>query len=102
MRLKEAKENLDPSLDCAVILKKENIFYLTGFFPTTFAVLVLQDEPYLAVSQMDASLAKDLDIEVRVIKSFKKELKFKGRVGIEKRHTTVSFVEEYLKSREID
>jgi Xaa-Pro aminopeptidase len=96
MRLQRAVEKMDSSFDYGIVLKKENIFYLTGFFPTAFAVLVLGDEPYLAVSEMDAVLAENLDIEVRVVKSFKKGLEFKGKVGIEKRHTTVSFVEEFL------
>jgi Xaa-Pro dipeptidase len=97
MRIKEVVARLDSSFDYGVVLKKENIFYLTGFFPTAFAVLVLKDEPYLAVSELDETLASVAPIEVKVIKSFIKELKFKGKVGIEKRHTTVSFVEEFLK-----
>lgn len=102
MRLKAALKLLDTTLDCGVITKKESIYYLTGFFPTAFAVLVIDDKPYLAVSEMDAALTEDIDIEVSVVKSFKKELSFKGRVGVEKRHTTLSFVEEFLKGCELE
>jgi Xaa-Pro aminopeptidase len=97
MRVDEAVKRLGDKLDIGVVTKKENIFYLTGFFPTAFAVLVLGDSIHLAVSAMDAELTKDVDIEVRVVKSFKKDLNLKGRVGIEKKHSTVSFVEEFLK-----
>jgi Xaa-Pro dipeptidase len=103
MRLKRAMERLHPALDYGIVLKRENIYYLTGFFPTTMAVLVLTDEPYLAISEMDSSIAEDVDLEVRVIKSFKKELKlFKGRVGVEKRSTTIGFTEKFLKGCEIE
>jgi Xaa-Pro aminopeptidase len=101
MRLKAAIRNLEPSCDLAIVTKKENIYYLTGFMPTAFALLVLSDNPFLAVSEMDASLASEVDLEVRVLKSFKKELKFRGEVAVEKRHTTLSFVEEFLKSCEL-
>ncbi len=101
MCLKAALKLLDPSLDCGVITKRESIYYLTGFLPSAFAVLVLGDTPYLAVSEMDASLAEGVDIEVKVVKSFKKELSFKGRVGVEWRHTTLHFVEEFLKGCEL-
>jgi Xaa-Pro dipeptidase len=101
MRIKSALENIDPSLDSVIVLKKENIYYLTGYFPTTFSVLVLGDEPYLVVSQMDASLVEGVDMEVRIVKSFKKELVFKGRVGVEKGHTNLGFVDEYLKNCEL-
>ncbi len=101
MRLDKAVSNLDPKLDTGVVLKNESIFYLTGFFPTAFALLVMGEEPYLAVSEMDALLARDLEMEVRVVKNFKKEISFRGRVGIEKKYTTVGFVEEYLKGCKI-
>jgi Xaa-Pro dipeptidase len=102
MRLKEAMNRLDPALDYGIIIKRENIFYLTGFFPTTMAVLVLTDKPYLAISEMDASIARDVDLEVRAIKNFKKELKLKGRVGVEKKNTTIGFAEKFLKGCEIE
>src|SRR3972149_1258423 len=102
MHLKEAMKKLDSSLDYGVVIKKENIYYLTGFSPTSFAVLVLGDKPYIAVSEMDAELSKDLDIEVKAMKSFKKELKFKGRVGVEKRNTTLGFAEDYLKGCKVE
>ncbi|HDH27843.1 MAG TPA: hypothetical protein ENH13_01775, partial [Euryarchaeota archaeon] len=101
MRIDVAARMLDPSIDYGIVLKKENIFYLTGFYPASFAVLVFGSEPYIAVSEMDASLAEDVDVEVRVVKSFKKELEFKGKIGVEKRHTTVSFVEEFLEGCEL-
>ncbi len=82
MRLQKALKKLNPGLDLAIILKKENIFYLTGFYPSAFGMLVLKDNPFLAVSPMDAALTSDIDIEVKVVKSFKKELKFKGKVGV--------------------
>ncbi|MFQ5584156.1 MAG: hypothetical protein ACE5GL_06960, partial [Calditrichia bacterium] len=55
----------------------------------------------MTVSEMDSLLTKDLDVEVRIVKSFKKELSFKGRMGVEKRHTTVDFAEKYLRGCEV-
>jgi Xaa-Pro aminopeptidase len=101
MRLDKAIGKMDSSIDYGIVLKPENIFYLTGFFPSAFAVLVLGDAPFLGVSEMDASLAEKINLEVRVVKSFKKELSFKGKVGIEKRHTTVSFAGKFLDGCEI-
>jgi len=101
MRLEKAKSLMDSRVDAGVVLKPENIFYLTGFYPTAFAVLVLGESPYLAVSEMDAALAKPTGIEIKVVKSFKSELKFKGRVGIEKQHTTVGFAEKFLNGCDI-
>ncbi len=101
MRWKKALERLGDTLDYSVFTKKESIYYLTGFWPTTLAALVLGRESYLAVSEMDAALADKAPIEVRVLKSFKKQLELKGRVGVEKRHTTLGFADEFLKGCEL-
>lgn len=102
MRWKKALEELADTLDYSVFTKKESIFYLTGFWPTTTAAVVLGRESYLAVSEMDAGLTENTAIEVRILKSFKKELKVKGTVGVEKRHTPLAFVEEFLKGCKLE
>jgi|GEM_PF-4660786 len=54
MRVKKALEFIGKSkLDSAVILKKENIYYITGFFPSASSILILAEKTELIVHEMD-------------------------------------------------
>jgi len=109
MRLKKALEFIRKSkVENALVLKKENIYYITGFFPSVFCVLVLSEKPELIVHEMDKLNAEkikgSLNIEVKPVKKFSKELKklkLKGKIGIEKGSTTIDFFEKYVKRRKI-
>lgn len=101
MRINEALRRLDQGVDHALVLKRENIYYLTGYYPTTQAVLVLGEHPYLLVSEMDKELTQDLEIEVRALKSFKNELDLKGKVAVEKGYVSLGFAEEHLSGCEL-
>ncbi|KUK01191.1 MAG: Xaa-Pro aminopeptidase [Methanobacteriaceae archaeon 41_258] len=64
-RLKDAFDKvLEKDCDMAVISKNENIFYLTGFKPSTRAFLILVDEPFLMVTSMDVDEAENSSIDV--------------------------------------
>lgn len=109
MRVKKALEFIGKNkTDAAIILKKENIYYITGFFPSASSVLFLSEKPLLIVHEMDKINAEKIrgreNIEVKVVKKFSKELKklkFKGKTGIEKGTVTLDFFEKYLKSKKI-
>ena len=60
MRINSVLDRLnEKEIDSAIILKPENIYYLTGFFPTTTSVLILKDDPLLLMSKMDAAGVED-------------------------------------------
>ncbi|MDI9623705.1 MAG: aminopeptidase P family protein [Methanothermobacter sp.] len=79
-RLKAALEKvMEKSCDMAVISKSENIFYLTGFRPSTRAFLILTDEPFLMVTSMDIEEAENSStIDVF---EFKKSEDVKEKIG---------------------
>lgn len=103
MRIERALDFLgEMDIECGIVLKPENIFYLTGFMPTSRAMLLLEGSPLLIVSQMDASLAKKTGIDVKVLKSFKRALKIRYRkVGVEKNTMSLQFYERYLKGKKV-
>jgi Xaa-Pro dipeptidase len=103
MRIERALDYLKGmDLECGIVSKPENIRYLTGFAPTSRAVLLLRDSPILMVSEMDASNAENTPIEVKVIKSLKRALKITCKeVGVEKDFTPLSFREKYLKDKKV-
>ncbi|AXV37180.1 MAG: aminopeptidase [Methanobacterium sp. BRmetb2] len=54
MQLNNILEKLSSkNMDAMVVLKPENITYLTGFKPSSFSVLLLKDDPVLFISKMD-------------------------------------------------
>ncbi|MEE8402911.1 MAG: Xaa-Pro peptidase family protein [Candidatus Hydrothermarchaeaceae archaeon] len=103
MRIERALDFLGgKDIECGIVLKPENIFYLTGFVPTSRAVLLLRERPLLMVSQMDASLAGKTGIDVKVVKSLKRALKIGyGTVGVEKGTMSLQFYERYLKGKKL-
>jgi Xaa-Pro dipeptidase len=103
MRIQRALDHLgEKNLDCGVIISPENIRYLTGFAPTSRALLLLRDEPLLMVSDMDGALAKKIPIDVKVIKSLKRALKLGPKeIGVEMDTMPIGFRERYLKEKKV-
>lgn len=103
-RLENFIENLrSRRIGCAVLLKSENIYYLTGFYPSSFSVLIVEKEPLLLLNPMDANRAEDIDIPFRVVRKFSrflKQIKSK-RVGVELDTISYGFYRKYLSNRRI-
>lgn len=91
------------SIGVAVILKPENIYYFTGFFPSSFAALIIHREAELIISPMDSTRKEEIRINYKIVDNFSKI--FKGikskRVGIEKDYIKYSFFEKYLKKEAV-
>jgi Xaa-Pro dipeptidase len=103
-RLEIALEELKKKrVSTGIVLKPQNIYYLTGFYPSAFAALLLQENPTLLVSPMDEKLSESTGVEVEVVKNFRRRLKqIKGkRIGIEKGYASYEFYERYLKSKRV-
>ncbi len=98
-KLKQVIESMhNKNMDSMIVLKPENIRYLTGFRPSSSSILILKDEPVLLASKIDREDAsKNSLVNLEVYKEFDdvKEL-LKGKVGIEKSMT----VETYKKISE--
>lgn len=89
-------------LECGIVLKPENIFYLTGYYPTARAALVLRDDPLLIVSKMDARLAEDARVEYLAVEKVYEKIPLKGdKIGVEKEHLSLEFYEKYLRGKEL-
>lgn len=103
MRIDRALDFLgEMELECGIVLKPENIFYLTGFMPSSRALLLLKESPLLMASPMDALLAKKAPVDVKVVKSLKRALKIgPKRVGVEKDVMSLRFYERHLKGKKV-
>ncbi len=101
-RLNSALEHIEQrGIECGVVLKPENIFYLTGFFPSSQAALLLKSQPLLLVSKMDA-LACECCVEFKVFEKLEKELTPEYRnIGIEKNYASIEFYEKHLAGKNI-
>lgn len=102
-RLSVALEHVkEMGIECGIVLKPENIFYLTGFFPSSHAALLLRQEPLLLVSKMDTKLAGRCCVEFKVFEKFEEELKLEYKnIGIEKKYASFEFYEKYLAGKNI-
>lgn len=94
MEVKEVINTMhQEKIDSLIVLKPENIAYLTGFKPTTPSILILKDESVLFTSKMemdDASAQSRAQIEE--LKSMGEIKKFlKGRLGIEDSMTVSTY-----------
>ncbi len=89
--------------EAGVVSSPANICYLTGFYPSAKALLVLRDEPELLVSPMDARAAEVAGVEVTVCTSFRRCLKEieARRLGVEKSRITLDFAERILRGRKL-
>jgi len=77
------------NIDSMIILDPRNIAYLSGFNPSSFAILILKDEPLLLTSKMDFDDANlNTSVPVEEFKSLGKIKDYlSGTVGIEKNIT---------------
>ena len=93
-KIKQVIESMhNQNMDSMIVLKPENIRYLTGFRPSSSSILILKDEPVLLASKIDREDAsKNSLVNLEVYKEFDdvKEL-LKGKVGIEKSMTVETF-----------
>tara|TARA_B100002003_G_C14146517_1_gene551304 strand:+ start:1098 stop:2084 length:987 start_codon:yes stop_codon:yes gene_type:complete len=89
-------------IECGILLKPENIYYLTDFFPTSKAALILKENPILLVSRMDYQLAEESEVEVEVTENFGDKLNLKvKKVAVEKKYASIEFCEKHLKDKKI-
>jgi Xaa-Pro dipeptidase len=98
-KLKQVIESMQQkNIDCMVVLKPENIRYLTGFRPSSSSILILKDNPILLASKIDREDASGSSIvNLEVYKEFDDVKKLlSGKIGIEKSMT----VETYQKLSE--
>jgi Xaa-Pro dipeptidase len=80
-------------IDSIIVLKPENIRYLTGFRPTSSSILILKDEPVLLASKIDREAASENSIvDLQVYKKFDevKEL-LNGKIGVENSMTVDTY-----------
>ena len=93
-KLKQVIESMhDQNIDSMIVLKPENIRYLTGFRPSSSSILILKDEPVLLASKIDREDAsKNSIVNLDVYKEFDdvKEL-LNGKIGIEKSMTVETY-----------
>ena len=103
-RLEVALEELKKRrVSTGIVLKPQNIYYLTDVYPSAFAVLLLQENPLLLVSPMDEKLSEVAKVEVEVVRNFRRRLRrVKGkRIAIEKSYASYDFYERYLRGRQV-
>jgi Xaa-Pro dipeptidase len=102
-RLRNALDKLsEEGLECGIVLKPENIYYLTDFFPTTTAALLLREDPLLIVSKMDQRLAEAAKVEFKAVEKFTQEFNLKySKIGVEKKFASIEFYEKHLKGKEV-
>lgn len=103
-RLEKALDRLSAGdIPVGIVQKPENIFYLTDFYPSSSAILLLSGEPLLLLSQMDGPrLGEVKGVKAKVVEKFEGDLRGLGpKVGVEKVTVSLAFYEKYLKGKEI-
>ena len=93
-KLKQVIESLhQKNIDCMVVLKPENIRYLTGFRPSSSSILILKDDPILLASKIDRENASGSSmVNLEVYKEFDDVKKLlNGKIGIEKSMTVETY-----------
>lgn len=93
-KLKHVIEGMHQNeMDCMIVLKPENIRYLTGFRPSSSSILILKDEPVLLASKIDREIAAQNSIVN--LETYKKldDIKgfLNGKIGIENSMTISTF-----------
>jgi len=88
----------DEGLDSLFIVKPENITYLTDYYPSSYSIFILTEEPLLLVSKLDLKEAEETSkIPVEEFKSFSDIIKLlNGKLGVESSLT----LDTYLKLNE--
>lgn len=99
-------EQKSKKVPLGIVLQPENIFYLTGFFPSSSAVLFLQEEPEMLINPMDSTRVEEMEkigVPYRVVEKFSREFrKLKPkRIGVEKKFIKYSFYYSYLREKTI-
>ncbi|ADP77153.1 peptidase M24 [Methanothermus fervidus DSM 2088] len=75
----------EENIHAGIITKKENIYYVTGFEPSSFSILIIKEEPLLLVSKMDITAAeKYSNVQVDEFKSLKEIKKRFEKNGFDK------------------
>ncbi len=93
-KLKKVIESMhQKKIDCMIVLKPENIRYLTGFRPSSSSILILKDNPILLASKIDREYASGSSmVNFDVYKKFDDVKKLlEGKVGIEKSMTVETY-----------
>ena len=101
-RLEAALQRLqEMGLEAGLVSSPASIYYLTGFYPSAQALLVLRSNPVLLVSPMDRHASPER-VEVEVCTSFRRCLRgLEARVlGVEKAHLSMRFA-ELLRGRKL-
>ncbi len=85
-KLKQVIESMhQENMDSMIVLKPENIRYLTGFRPSSSSILILKDNPVLLASKIDREDASGRSlVNLEVYKEFKDVKNYlEGKIGIE-------------------
>jgi Xaa-Pro dipeptidase len=85
-KLKQVIESMHKeNIDSMIVLKPENIRYLTGFRPSSSSILILKDNPVLLASKIDQEDASGRSlVNLEVYKEFKDVKNYlEGKIGIE-------------------
>ena len=93
-KLKQVIESMhEQKIDSMIVLKPENVRYLTGFRPTSSSVLILKDEPLLLASKIDnEDASKNSLVNLEVYKKFDDVKNFlDGCVGVENSMTVETY-----------
>lgn len=75
----------EENIDSMFVYSPENIKYISGFYPSSFAYLIIQDEPILYVNSIDKESAEEKSlIETRdIVKMSEVKDLLKGNVAVE-------------------
>ena len=78
--LRKLEEN---ELDAMLVANFNNIYYLSGYLPTSFAFLIIKENPIIFVSEMDLENAKNTSsIDIVKYESFAKLIEYLKEEGI--------------------
>lgn len=97
------EELASKGLRCGIVSRPENIYYLTGYYPSAASALILTDEPVVLAYKMDRELVSESKVDHKIVDRLDKELRkvpYK-KIAIEKNFVSVKFAEKNLKNKKI-